>query len=184
MTVSLLVLAALAAVNAPRARGALPAEDRVAVAGFGALVALVALVPVAAVAGPLTDWLRVPASTARMGVGVVLAVVGLADVLVAPDPAPEPRLPGRRAALVPIAFPVLLDPGLGFLVLAGSLDHGVAAALSAAAVALATLPLSALLVPPARSPLALRVQRALAGVVAAGLVAAGIALLIDGMFDL
>jgi small neutral amino acid transporter SnatA (MarC family) len=184
VTVSLLVLAALAAVNAPRARGALPSEDRVAIAGLGALVALVALVPVAAVAGPLTDWLRVPASTARMGVGVVLAVVGLADVLVAPDPGPEPRLAGRGAALVPVAFPVLLDPGLGFLVLAGSLDHGVVVALSAAAAGLVTVPLAAVLVPPVRTALAQRVQRAVAAVVAAGLVAAGIALLIDGMFDL
>jgi small neutral amino acid transporter SnatA (MarC family) len=184
MTVSLLVLAALAAVNAPRARGALPEEDGATIAAVGALAALVALVPIAAVAGPLTDWLRVPSSTARMGVGVVLAVVGLADVLVTPDPAPEPRLPGRRAALVPIAFPVLLDPGLGFLVLAGSLDHGVAVAVAGAAVGLVTLPLSALLLPPARSAVAQRVQRALAAVVAAGLVAAGIALLIDGMFDL
>lgn len=177
MTLALLVLAAVAAVNAPRARAALP-EDRAALVGaLGAAATLVASVPLAAFAGPATRTLGLTVPTVRMAVGVVLVVIGVVH-LVSRPPDAEPRLAGLGAALVPVAFPVLLHPALGLLVVAASLDRGAPVALAVTAVALATVPLLA-----ARSR-GLGVMAGLARVLAALLVLCGFGLLMDGVFDL
>jgi hypothetical protein len=183
VTLTLLVVAALAAVNAPRARSALPEDDAVAVAGLGALATLAALVPLAAFAHPLADAVRVPGSTARMAVGVVLLVLGAAELLLLPPPAAAPALPGRWSSLVPVAFPVLLNPALGFLTLSASLDRGAPVALAAAAAALATVPVLGAGWR-SRTPASLRIARALSRTGGAVLIGSGIALLINGLYDL
>jgi small neutral amino acid transporter SnatA (MarC family) len=181
VTVALLVVAAVLAVNPPRARAAVPAQERVRIAALGAALAAGALVPLVALAGPILDALHVAASTARIGTGTALAVVGAAE-LVLPLPRPEPALDGRRAALVPLAFPVLLTPAVGLLAVSGAADRGAAVALLALAAAMAAVPLAVAALP--RAPLADRLAAALARLCAAGLVAAGLALVVDGVFDL
>ena len=110
MSLTLLVIAAVAVVNAPRVRTALPRVETVLVAGVGAALTWVVLVPLAALADAVIDGAAVASSTLRMATGLVLVLQGgLAFVTGAPRA--EPSLPGRRAALVPVAFPVLLTPG-------------------------------------------------------------------------
>lgn len=181
MTLALLIVATVAVVNAPRVRSALPSEEPVLVGALGAAATLVALLPVAGFAGPLTDGLDLTAPTVRMAAGVVLLVFGAVTAVAGPPPA-EPRLPGRRAGLVPVAFPVLLTPGVGLLVLAGALDRSAPVAVAVAALALATVPLVAVVGSGSRALDAvwLGAGRVLAAVV----VLAGMGLLMDGLFDL
>lgn len=199
MTLSLFVLAALCAVNAPRSRSVLPTDGdgwfgsadntgirsrpkRLPVALGGAGIALLILVPVAAFAEPLLDLVDISPATARIATGLLLVVTGI--LLVGwPLPSPEPSLPGRQAALVPVAFPTLLTPGLALLALTASADHSAAVALVVLAVALATLPGIAMI--PVRPPGSAqhRVLDGSARAIAGVLVLAGFGLLFDGAFD-
>ncbi len=200
MTLALFVLAAVCAVNAPRSRCALPTDGdgrialtentgasprptRLPVAVAGAAITLLALVPVAAFADPLLDLVDISAATARIATGLLLVVTGI--LLVGwPMPEPEPALPGRRAALVPVAFPTLLTPGLALLALTAAADHSAVAALVVLAVALATVPAcrhdpgpaAGLGAAPGARRQRARDRRRL-------LVLAGFGLLFDGVFD-
>ena len=200
MTLALFVLAALCAVNAPRSRAVLPtdggdgwfgyAEDlevtgrpvRLPVALGGAAIALIVLLPIAAFADPLLDLVDISPATARIATGLLLVVTGI--LLVGwPMPGPEPSLPGHRAALVPVAFPTLLTPGLALLALTASADHSALTALVVLAVTLATVPAIATI--PVRPPGSAqhRVLDGSARAVAGLLVLAGFGLLFDGVFD-
>lgn len=180
MTLALLAVAALCTVNAPRNRSCLPATDRQVVAAAGAAVTGVVVAALALLADPLLDLVSVSAPTARIAAGALLLVTGVLTLALAP-PAPEPALPGRRAALVPVAFPTLLSPALAALTVAASADHGAPTAAVLLLAALVTVPLVAGLAPGARAR-----DRALDGLgrfLAAGTAVAGIALLWDGAFD-
>jgi small neutral amino acid transporter SnatA (MarC family) len=180
----LLVFSALALVNPPRTLSAVPAgPDRVPVAALAAALTWAALVPFAVFAEPLLDLVPVSAATARMAEGVLLVVTGLL-LLAWPSPGPEPGLPGRRAALVPVAFPVLLTPGLGLLALVGAEDRGSALTLAVLALALVTVPVVARLVPAPVAPARERVRRGLARAFAAALLPLGGALVVNGLFDI
>jgi small neutral amino acid transporter SnatA (MarC family) len=179
----LLVVAAIAAVNAPRARSALPDEEPALIGALGAAVALVPLAVLAACAHPLIDALDLTSPTVRMAAGAALAVQGVVTMVTRP-PAPEPRLAGRRAALVPVAFPVLLTPGLGLLTASGSLDRSAPTAVLVVAAALATVAAVAAVTSPPNRPTAGRVARGAAVLVAAALVLAGLGLVVDGLFDI
>jgi small neutral amino acid transporter SnatA (MarC family) len=181
VSLALLALAAVAIVNAPRVRSALPPKGAGGVAALGAVATLLALSPLAAFAHPLAGWLGLTAPTARMAVGAVLAVSGVATLVVAP-PAPEPGWPGRRAALVPVAFPVLLTPGLGLLAVTGSLDRGAAVVLVVVAGALATVPLVGAVLP--ATDLGRRLASALGRLLSAATVVSGLALVANGVFDI
>jgi len=124
----------------------------------------------------------IAAATLRMAVGVVLLLQGAVVALTAP-PLREPRLPGRRAALVPVAFPVTLTPGLGGLAASAALDHSAPVAMVVLATALATIPAFAR-VWSHESPVRTRALTALGRVIAAALIVSGIALLMDGVFDI
>jgi small neutral amino acid transporter SnatA (MarC family) len=65
-------------------------------------------------------------------------VLGLegARALLLPRPPQEPELPGLGAALVPIAFPLLLQPGVVMLALAAGGDEVAGSAIGALGVAL------------------------------------------------
>jgi small neutral amino acid transporter SnatA (MarC family) len=180
---ALAVLAAVLVVNAPRVRAALPDDDRLAVGALGAAVSLAALAVVAGLADPVADGLHLTASTIRMGVGAVLVLQGAAALLLSP-PSAEPRLPGRAAALVPVAFPVLLTPGLGLLGLSMSLDRSAPVAVAVLAGALATVVVVAGLGSGRSGSVRPRMLRATGALLGAGLVLAGVALVIDGLFDL
>ncbi len=138
-TVLLEGVAVLAATNPPRVWSALPDRPaRVPAAGLGAAVTLAVAVLLGTLATPLLDLLDVSASTFRLGAGLVIAVVGIHD-LVAGAPKPEPAMFGWKAGLVPVAFPLLLNPALGAAVLTASADHGMATPIGATLVGVAIL---------------------------------------------
>ncbi len=133
MTFAFLVFALVAAVNPCRLRLVLP-ERRTAVA-LGTLLALGAVAAIAALGGALLDALDISPESFRLGAALVLALEG-ARALVFARPAAEPELPGLRAALVPVAFPLLLSPGVVALAVAAGGDEVEPEAAAAAAVAL------------------------------------------------
>ena len=102
MSLALLVIAAVAVVNPARVRAALPRVDTALVAAVGAALTWIALLPLAALADAVIDGASVASSTLRMATGLVLVLQG-GLALVTGAPRPEPALPGRRAALVPVA---------------------------------------------------------------------------------
>lgn len=138
MSLSFLLFAFVAAVNPCRLRLVLP-ERREAVA-LGAGLTLGTVAVIAAVAGPLLEALDISPESFRLGAALVLALEG-ARALAFGRPASEPELSGLKAALVPVAFPLLLSPGVVALAIAAGGDEveleAVAAAASAFAVALA-----------------------------------------------
>jgi small neutral amino acid transporter SnatA (MarC family) len=175
----LLALGALCVVNPARVRSALPPRQPALMGALGAALTWTALVPMVALADAVLDAAQVASSTLRMAVGVVLVLQGGATVLTR-SPGPDPALPGRRAALVPVAFPVLLTPGLAFLALAGALDRSAPVTLAVVAGALAAVPVVGG-VPV--SPVRLKVLDGLGRLTAAALVAVGVALLVNGLYD-
>jgi small neutral amino acid transporter SnatA (MarC family) len=177
MTFAFLVVAFVAAVNPCRLRLALP-ERRGAVA-LGALLALAAVAAVAAAGGWALEALDISPESFRLGAAVVLALEG-ARSLVLGRPGAEPELAGLGAALVPVAFPLLLSPGVVALAVAAGGDDVELAALGALALALAAV-LALTLVP--------RGERADALLAAGGRllgaleIAAGVALAVGAVRD-
>jgi small neutral amino acid transporter SnatA (MarC family) len=183
MTLTLFVLAAVCAVNAPRCRTAVPsgALPRARVAALGAGLTLAALAVLALLADPLLDLVGIAAATARLAAGLLLLVTGLLTFSW-PTPAPEPALPGWRAAVVPVAFPTLLMPGLALLTVCASVDHSAAVAVGGTGLALATLP--ALVALGVGTSVRERVLDGTALVLSGLLMLAGFGLLMDGVFDI
>jgi small neutral amino acid transporter SnatA (MarC family) len=169
---------ARAAFGVPRAGRSTQAILHLTVLG-GALGGVA--VCLAALAGdPLLDVLDVSEPSFRMAAGVVAVVVAVADLFRRP-PSPDPALPGPRAALVPVALPLVARPALLVLALGAGADQGVLVA--AAAMVLGIAALSALTAwCPVDGPGG-RVLRWANRVLAAGLVACGVILTIDGVLD-
>ncbi|GJM39421.1 MAG: hypothetical protein DHS20C19_27880 [Acidimicrobiales bacterium] len=136
MTVTLLMLAFGAALTPFRAAAASPAVDRRPVALVAVGATFGAIVVVAALSGPLLDLLGVTGATSRIAAGIAMLAVAIKDIVVRP-PTPEPALPGRRAGLIPLAFPVLFTPAVAMLAVAGAADRGVLVAAVTALPALA-----------------------------------------------
>jgi hypothetical protein len=113
------VVALLLALNPARAAFGIPrawrsvAELAVIGGAIGALFVCVA----AAVGDVLLDALDVSAPSAWTAAGIVAVLAGAVDLIARP-PRPEPGLPGRLAALVPVAIPVVARPALLVLALA------------------------------------------------------------------
>ena len=187
MTLPLFVLAAVCAVNGPRCRTVAPASGAPGsipppnLAGLGAGLTLLGLAPMALFADPLLDAVGISAATARLATGLLLLATGLLN-FGWPTPEPEPALPDWRAALVPIAFPTLLTPGLALLTVSASVDRSSPTALVVLALALATLPAVVALPPGGRTRS--RVLDGLARLLSGLLVLAGFGLLMDGVFDI
>ena len=156
------------------------AETAVGLAAAGGAIGALA-VCVAAIAGePLLDALDVSAPSFRTAAGVVAALAGAADLLRRP-PSPEPTLQGRRAALVPVAIPLVARPALLVLALGAGADEGVLVSVGAMALGVALLTgLTACC--PVDGPGG-RVLRWTGRLLAAGLVACGVILAIDGILD-
>ena len=74
--------------------------------------------------GPLLDALDVSEPSFRIAAGIVAGLAGAADLFRRPPP-PEPALAGRRAALVPVAIPLVARPALLVLALGAGADQGV-----------------------------------------------------------
>lgn len=179
-------LVLLLALNPPRAAFGIPRGGRetgvaaarggreavVISARGGALGALLACAA-AAVGDLLLDALDVSAPAFATAAGIIAVAVGIADLVRRP-PSPEPALPGRRAALVPVAIPLVARPALVVI----ALGAGILTTLGAMAIGVATL--TALATRPVDGPSG-RVLRWAGRVLAAGLVVAGVLLGIDGI---
>ena len=93
-------------------------------AAVGGAIGGLAVCAAASVADPLLDALDVSDPSFRIAAGVVARIAG-APTCSGGRPAPEPALPGRRAALVPVAMPVVARPALLVLALGAGADRGV-----------------------------------------------------------
>ncbi len=179
MSLPLLILAVVGAVNAPRIRPALAragtARWTVAAAGLG--LALAAVVGVAAASGPFLDGIDVSPEAWRVAAGVVLLAAGV-RVVVSPRAAAEPGLAGYGAALIPVAFPLLLTPELVMLGVSAGADLGTATTSLAAAIALAGVAV----IPYERFPAT--VAAAAARFHGAFVVVGGLALIVEGIRDI
>ena len=175
MTLTLLVLAMIAAANPFRALAARPPDATretliAAVAATGVLVLVSAVV-----SDPLLDLVNVSGPSARIAAGIALLVVALKDVFAAP-PTAEPALAGWRGGLIPLAFPVIFSPALALLAVAGAADRGVAVALTAAVIALVPVALTLSIAPMMQR---IRSMTAFVGAMGTGLAAL---VVLDGVY--
>ncbi len=141
-------------------------------AALGGTIGALAVVAAAALGTLVLDALDVSGPSFALAAGLVALVTGAADLIRRP-PGPEPALPGERAALVPVAFPLVARPAL--LVIALGADVLVAAGAMAVGVAA----LTALAAASPRS----RALRWASRLLAAGLLACGVLLALDGLLD-
>lgn len=118
----LLAIAIVVAVNPLRLQGRLPGTRVTAV---GALVAFVVYLAMGAVATGLLDAIEVSAPTMRVAAGLVLILGAARDLLMGP-PSAEPSLPGDKAALVPVALPMLIRPHVAVLAVSVGASDGLA----------------------------------------------------------
>ena len=93
----------------------------------------------------------------------------------------EPALPGWRAALVPVAIPIVVRPALLVVALGAGADHTAWVALGAMATGVAAL--AGLVAANPTQGSAARILRWGARLLAAALIAGGIVLSIDGIMD-
>jgi small neutral amino acid transporter SnatA (MarC family) len=145
-----------------------------------AVTAAVAVVLAAAHQGVL-DALDVSAPTFRIGAGLVIAVTGVRSLLLTPRPWDEGLARGRLAALVPVAFPVLITPELAVAAVAFAADEGTGIAIAGALVGLAGF--AALGTWRGTTEAARPWLVALGRLAGAGTVVVGIARLVSGVFD-
>jgi small neutral amino acid transporter SnatA (MarC family) len=173
-------LALLLALNPPRAAFGIPRASRevARLAVVGGAIGGLAVCAVALVGDALLDAIDVSAPAFRTAAGVVAVLAGGVDFFRRP-PAPEPALAGRRAALVPVAFPLVARPALLVMALGAGADASVLVTLAAMAAAVALMTGLAVRCP-VDGPGG-RVLRWAARLLAAGLVAAGVLLTIDGI---
>ncbi len=183
MTFGLLVAAYLAVLNVARTRLGVPEDEkgraRPAVLAGGALVAFGVVAALAGWSGPLLRSLEITSETFRIGAGFVAAIAG-GVVLAVPRPAVEPVPRGWRAALWPVAFPLLAGPEVLALAVATGSQEGFGLTLGAAGIALAALMALGFL---PRRPLPDRVLLWSSRVLGAVLLLVAIWLAVDGIRD-
>ena len=173
------------ALNPPRAvfgipRAGLPREAVMRLAALGGALGALAVCLAAALGDPLLDALDVSEPSFRLAAGLIAVAVGLVDLFRRP-PSPDTALPGRRAALVPVAFPLVARPALLVLALGAGADRNALVALAAMAIGVAALTALSAWYPPDRSRA--RVLRWSARTLSVGLAACGVVLAIDGLLD-
>ncbi len=169
---------ARAAFGIPRIGGS--PRTAAGLAAAGGLIGGLAVCAAAAVADPLLDALDVSEPSFRTAAGIVAVIAGIADLFRRP-PSPEPALEGRRAALVPVAIPLVARPALLVIALGAGADKSVLLIAGAMALGIALLTgLTAAWTTEGPRGRALRWAARLLG---AGLVACGVLLTIDGVLD-
>ncbi len=146
----------------------------------GGAIGGLAVVAAAALADPLLNALDVSEPSFRVAAGIVAGLAGISDLFRRP-PLPEPALPGRRAALVPIAIPAVARPALLIVAIGAGADQGVLVSLGAMAAGVALLAGLVASVPQ-EGPHG-RVLLWASRLLAAGLVAGGAILTVDGILD-
>lgn len=172
-----LFLAFVAALNPCRTRLSLPERNEALV--LGALVALAMGAALAAAGSVVLDSLDVSPESFRLAAGLVLTLEG-SRALALPRPATQPELPGLGAALVPVAFPLLLQPGVVVFALAAGGDGVAGEAIGALAAALVLVGLAGALPTGSRSEALFAAGGRLFGALE---IAAGAALAVDAIRD-
>jgi small neutral amino acid transporter SnatA (MarC family) len=169
---------ARAVFGVPRSR--LSPRPVAALAAAGGLLGGLAVCAAAAAGGPLLDALDVSEPSFRVAAGIVAGLAGAADLFRRP-PRPEPALGGWRAALVPVAIPVVARPAVLVLALGAGADRGILVSIGAMAIGIALL---TVLVAgcPTDGPGG-RVLRWASRLLGAALVACGVILVLDGVLD-
>jgi small neutral amino acid transporter SnatA (MarC family) len=173
------------ALNPARAAFGVPRAGRspstvARVAALGGAIGGFAVCAAATAGGPLLEALDVSEPSFRTAAGIVAGLAGAAD-LFRPPPPPEPALAGRRAALIPVAIPVVARPALLVLALGAGADRGVIVSVGAMAIGIALLTGLATRWP-TEGPGG-RVLRWAGRLLAALLVACGVILTVDGILD-
>jgi small neutral amino acid transporter SnatA (MarC family) len=177
--------ALILALNPARAAFGVPRSGRsrrgvVGVAALGGVLGGLAVCAAAALGGPLLEALDVSDPSFRIAAGIVAGLAGAADLFRRPPPA-EPSLAGWRAALVPVAIPIVARPALLVMALGAGADRSVLESAGAMAVGIALLTgLTAGW--PTEGPGG-RTLRWAGRLLAAGLVACGVILTVDGVLD-
>jgi small neutral amino acid transporter SnatA (MarC family) len=171
------------ALNPARAAFGVPRGGRtpptvVGLAAVGGLIGGLAACAAAAVGGPLLDALDVSEPSFRIAAGIVAGLAGATDLIRRPPP-PEPALAGWRAALVPVAIPVVARPALLVLALGAGADRDVLVSAGAMAVAIALL--TGTVAWGCTEGPAGRVLRWAGRLLAAALLAGGVVLAVDGV---
>lgn len=169
------ILLLLVSVNPPRRRSELPADREVVAAGAG--LTFVALMTLGLAGEWLLDGLDISLPTFSVAVGLVLAIRSLIDLFTG-LPAAGDVLPGRRAALVPVFFPVLFRPELALAAVAVGADAGLAVLLAGAVAAMGAV------VAWVTRPSHPRFDRAAGFAFSAGLMVLAIDRIVDGIFAL
>jgi small neutral amino acid transporter SnatA (MarC family) len=174
--------ALLLALNPARAAFGVPRAGRsqreiAGVAAIGALIGGLVVCAAAAAGEPLLDALDVSEPSFRLAAGIVALLAGAGDLFRRPPP-PEPSLAGWRAALVPVAVPLVARPALAVMALGAGADRGVLP--SASAMALGAVLLIALAARPAEGPWG-RALRWAGRLLAVALIACGLLLSLDGI---
>jgi small neutral amino acid transporter SnatA (MarC family) len=177
-------VALFAAVNPFRSALALPRGERSArtvtgAAALGGIAGAAVAVGAGFGAGRLLDALDVSDASLRIAAGVVAAVVGIATLVLKP-PSPIPALPDLRAALVPVAVPMVASAGLIVLAVSAYADRGAVLVAAALAFAVGTLTVLAAFV--RTDGVAGRVLGWAGRLTSAVLVVAAAQLVIDGLF--
>ena len=180
MSIWLIYAGYVAAVNPARLRPALPGSEDGAEpfpALAGAAAAFVVCLAVVAFSTDVLSALDITPETARIAAGMVAALVGF-RVLVSPTRTSEPRLGGNLAAVVPVAFPLLLTPELVALVLIFGATEPAARSVGGLGLALLVGVFAARMAH--RRP---TVWLASARLLAAVLILVGVALIVEGIRD-
>jgi small neutral amino acid transporter SnatA (MarC family) len=178
-------LVLLVALNPARAAFGIPRAARspraaLGLAALGGVLGGLLVCAAGAAGDPLLDALDVSQPSFRIAAGVVAVLGGIAD-LFGRQPQPEPALAGWRAALVPVAIPLVARPTLVVLALGAGADRGVLVAAGGTAVAVVLL--SALTAWWSTEGLRGRVLRWASRLLAAVLVTGGVVLGVDGVLD-
>ncbi|HWB56932.1 MAG TPA: hypothetical protein VG479_08365 [Gaiellaceae bacterium] len=177
MTFWFLLLAFAASLNPCRFR--LAFAGRTAIVALGSLAALGAGAALCLSGGAVLDALAISPESFRLAAALVLAVEGV-RALLAGSPRPAPELAGLTAALVPVAFPLLLQPGVVVLALAAGGDDVAAEGIGALAVALLPVVGASLVAREARADVLLLAGGRLLGALE---IVAGAALAVDAIRD-
>jgi small neutral amino acid transporter SnatA (MarC family) len=159
-------------------RGGRSPRDATELAALGGAIGGLAVCAAAALGGPLLDALDVSEPSFRLAAAILAVLAGAIDLFRRP-PGPEPALPGWRAALVPVALPLVARPVLVVLALSAGADQGVAVCVGAMVVGVALL--TGLVATGPAEGTRSRVLRWAARLLGAGLVACGVILAIDAV---